>query len=169
MRWIHLISCYNSSIDRTYMTMTLLWLLRSWSGSIVCWIWAICHAWNFLLTATQLILIGMKWTYTFAIRSGLSIRSTHTHILLLLYTTLIAGYGSILWLILIFFKKLLVVTWRVSSSIQLLLIPSLLFFTRIMWLNSTCTLSWYWLMFRSNSGGWSFHHSSTTRLILFDN
>ena len=110
----HLVTSHHSSVDGPNVTMTLLLLLWSWPRSTIRRVWISC---NFLLTR-WLILTSMICTLIiFTISSGLRGASTHVHILLLLNAALITGDISRLWLILIFFQKLLIVTWREASSV----------------------------------------------------
>ena len=163
-----LISAHHSSVDRPNMTMTLLLLLRSWPWSTICRIWISRRTSNFLLTVTHLILTSMISTLIiFAFSSSLRGTTSHVHILLLLNATLITGHISWLWLILIFFQKLLIVTRRKASSIQLLLISSLLFLTRVMRLTLSWTLTSGHRILRWYSGSWGFHWS-TAWLLLDD-
>jgi hypothetical protein len=144
---LHLISSHHSRVDRPDMTMTLLLLFWSWPRSLVCRIWIIRWARNFLLATTHLVLTSMIWALIiFVISSGLRGTWSHVHILLLLYAALITWDISCIRLILVFFQKLLIVTWRISSSIELLLISGLLFLTWIVRLHLSWALARYWML-----------------------
>ena len=167
-RSLHLISSHHSCVDGPDMTVTLLLLFWSWPRSLISRIWITRWARNFLLASTHLVLTSMICTLTiFVISSGLRGTWSHVHILLLLYAALITWDICCIRLILVFFQKLLIVTWRITSSIELLLVSGLLFLTRVVRLHLSWALARYW-MFGWKSSGWSFHLTTSTRLLLDD-
>lgn len=163
-RGLHLIGSHLSSVDRSNMAMALLLLFRSRTRSIVSWILA-RRSCCFLLSIATHIILAVSTLIVFAISSGFWSTSTHTQILLLLNAALITRNICRLRLILIFLQELLIVTWRITSSIQLLLVPSLLLLTWIMRLH-LCLVTRSKRMLWRYSSGRCFNH--TTTWLLFN-